>query len=544
MQSQGKRAKQQRSRSGCATCRQRRIKCDEAHPQCLRCVKARLKCDYATPTSKVKNTTLIRINGKRADERILLPKHNDIGSLTITRPTATLPGETDMENQYLRYFQKETTSGFQSVWDWSVWNRLMLQGCHQESFIRDAVVAIGALHKSLHTDAKNTEELAQLQKRFAYQVYGRALRRIQNVIDKGSGPRDALIACLLIVCFENHSGDRYQATYHAQHGLRIYNQLGTRSSLVEDEIADAFRNLDITITTVYDGRTVEAHQKLLDEDGPAAASMPLVFANLHEAKRYWHVIMRRCCHFIPTTWAHTNITSLNRPFKAKIHGGTVSTLGTNIHNVSVRVDAQLEAEQSKYYAEVRRWMIAFEPVFRRIRSSTKSSLREYVTVTMLQIQALNAKVTLASVVYLSEMKYDDHLEDFKATIDYCQDIVRIHNAGSPASYFSGLFVLDLGIVAPLFALVMKCRDRVLRFQGLEILKQWHVEGWWDPLLIATIAKCLIHIEEEGMVAGEIPEESRVMLTGKCHRPPERRMLVQCVQRRKEGLRWLERWAEW
>ncbi|KAF9728693.1 C6 zinc finger protein [Paraphaeosphaeria minitans] len=547
---QGKRASHQRSKEGCDTCRQRRIKCDETHPTCMRCIKAILHCNY-TATFKVTSPIDVSSNGRRA-ARVLLPKRDDVSSLTTLRPTATLPGETDVENQYLKYFHQETTSGFPSTWDWSVWNRLMLQGCHHKAFIRDAVVAIGALHKSLRTSAmassnrKSTEELVKLQRQFAYQTYGRALKKIQHAINTGSGPRDALIACLLIVCFESHTGDRYKAGIHAQHGLRIYHQLPLkeRPSEVEDDIADAFRNLDIAISTVYDDRPVETHEALLDEDAYIATAMPLVFATLDEAKRYWHVIMRRCCHFIPTTWAHSSPSSLTHPFQRPIPGSFTTTVGTNIHTASFRITPGLEAQQRAYYAEMCRWILAFAPVLARIRRSTTSTLRDYVTASMLQIQALNGKVMLAGILYVDEMGYDDHLSDFTSIVSLSHDILRIRNAGSSTSYFSGLFVLDLGLIVPLFTLLLKCRDGVLRHQSIEILKQWHVEGWWDPLIIIAICKCIIHVEEEEMVGGMILAQARATLTGKCHRPPERKMLVQCVQRRKEGLRWVERLVEW
>ncbi|KAJ4152723.1 hypothetical protein LMH87_009247 [Akanthomyces muscarius] len=38
-------------RTGCATCRNRRIKCDEAKPICRRCITARARCEYPPPPS-------------------------------------------------------------------------------------------------------------------------------------------------------------------------------------------------------------------------------------------------------------------------------------------------------------------------------------------------------------------------------------------------------------------------------------------------------------------------------------------------------------
>ena len=426
----------------------------------------------------------------------------------------------------------------------------MLQASHHEAFIRDAVIAIGALHKSLHTasatssDLEHIEKLAQLQRQFAYRTYGRALKRIQQAIDTGSDPQDALMACLLIVCFESHSGNPYKAMLHAQHGLRIYNQLRNCPSRVEDEIVDAFHNLDIQISTCNDVRTMEIHKQLLDQDSILATSMPPNFANLEEAKRYWQIVMRCCCHFVPTAREHAFSESYVRPFETQIPGGVVTSAGSNIWTLCSKLDPDTQIQQAMYYDQVDRWILAFEPMFLRIRRGTKNSLRDYATATMLQIQALNAKLTLAAIVYTSEMDFDEHYEDFAAIIRLSHDIVRIRDAGSTTSYFSGLFTLDLGLVVPLFTLLMKCRFRVLRYQALEILKDWQVEGWWDPRLIYALCKCLIDVEEEGMVGEEIPEESRVILTGKCHAPPARRMLLQFIRRSKSGLEWVERWAEW
>lgn len=49
---QRKRAFSKRSKSGCLTCRERRIKCDEYKPVCKNCVKSRRACAYPNPDIK------------------------------------------------------------------------------------------------------------------------------------------------------------------------------------------------------------------------------------------------------------------------------------------------------------------------------------------------------------------------------------------------------------------------------------------------------------------------------------------------------------
>ncbi|KAI9704758.1 MAG: hypothetical protein M1836_006538 [Candelina mexicana] len=48
----GENVKHRRTRSGCFTCRSRRVKCDEARPTCERCQKGSRGCTYPEPTSK------------------------------------------------------------------------------------------------------------------------------------------------------------------------------------------------------------------------------------------------------------------------------------------------------------------------------------------------------------------------------------------------------------------------------------------------------------------------------------------------------------
>ncbi|KAK5138158.1 hypothetical protein LTR08_004853 [Meristemomyces frigidus] len=57
--------KHRRTRSGCYTCRQRRVKCDENHPTCERCRKGKRECTYpGTPTSASSKSSRSTLKGK------------------------------------------------------------------------------------------------------------------------------------------------------------------------------------------------------------------------------------------------------------------------------------------------------------------------------------------------------------------------------------------------------------------------------------------------------------------------------------------------
>ncbi|KAG2733246.1 hypothetical protein G9P44_004236 [Scheffersomyces stipitis] len=81
-----------RSRSGCLTCKQRRVKCDEFHPRCKNCVRLKLNCNYGVKLlwedeaiakgisfGRSKQNKIIRQQSRRGN---LLP--NEKKQLTLT----------------------------------------------------------------------------------------------------------------------------------------------------------------------------------------------------------------------------------------------------------------------------------------------------------------------------------------------------------------------------------------------------------------------------------------------------------------------------
>lgn len=58
-----------RSRTGCVTCKQRRVRCDEAHPTCGHCTRLQLNCAYAVPSRRARTTRLDNSNGEQEGQR-------------------------------------------------------------------------------------------------------------------------------------------------------------------------------------------------------------------------------------------------------------------------------------------------------------------------------------------------------------------------------------------------------------------------------------------------------------------------------------------
>ncbi|KAL8776857.1 MAG: hypothetical protein Q9213_008106 [Squamulea squamosa] len=69
--------KHRRTRSGCYTCRQRRVKCDEGRPQCARCHKGSRSCTYPPPRSKVRPGSSSVSDAAKATEPIAEASDSD-----------------------------------------------------------------------------------------------------------------------------------------------------------------------------------------------------------------------------------------------------------------------------------------------------------------------------------------------------------------------------------------------------------------------------------------------------------------------------------
>ncbi|KAF2684363.1 hypothetical protein K458DRAFT_302760 [Lentithecium fluviatile CBS 122367] len=73
----GDHVKHRRTRSGCYTCRQRRVKCDETHPTCERCRKGNRDCVYPEPQSASKSGRSGSKSGKSSSGEGSSPEDHD-----------------------------------------------------------------------------------------------------------------------------------------------------------------------------------------------------------------------------------------------------------------------------------------------------------------------------------------------------------------------------------------------------------------------------------------------------------------------------------
>lgn len=474
-----------------------------------------------------------------------------------------------MENKYFQNFLQKTASGFDGQMDWPIWNSLVLQLSHVEPFIRDSVIAIGALCKALEIDVTQLEaiadnarlsDIAKMHREFALLKYGKAIKTMLDVL-VSTNLREVLVACLLVYCFEVLLNNRHSALAHILSGHNLLRQwlnnlsqprpgshylLSPDPITIDNELVDIFNCLDLQTMTIYDTRPVSFHVAVVRETVPLVKQMPHLFSDLLEARRYLIAVMRRSYHFLATTWHSSRAGAFARNFHTLSPNNVVVTTGTNIYSTPFYFPCTMYSAQIEFAEEISGWSRAFQQLYYKTRQLEVVGLENYVAGSILRIHAITITIVVAGVLFTEETSYDTFLPQFKELLALTTIIADEHRKKSDRIIAGERFFLDLGVTSPLYFLIAHCRDHSVRVQAIALLKGWHTESCWQPRLVAGIGEFLMDVEEEGNVAAIIPETSRAVITAVCDRPDrdnKRMALVQCVQRyrgQERDLVWNER----
>ncbi|KAB8303400.1 hypothetical protein EYC80_004828 [Monilinia laxa] len=209
--------------SGCTTCKARRIKCDEGKPECYRCKiffkGTSQKCGYLTrelAKPKSKEAALVT-------RRNILPKNVEQSEVLLResiRSFSDIKFESARHFHYFQFFRSDvTTQVFRGFFP-ELWNRAVLQACHQEPCFLQAVCAIGALSRVMVARKQGRIMTINEDYRFAVQEYGKALDGMKKLIPI----RMTLIATLLIFSFENFHGNHMSAVAHIQSAANLLQE--------------------------------------------------------------------------------------------------------------------------------------------------------------------------------------------------------------------------------------------------------------------------------------------------------------------------------
>ncbi|XMA15592.1 hypothetical protein WAI453_008383 [Rhynchosporium graminicola] len=547
-------------RSGCITCKIRRVKCDEGKPGCMRCLKFGQMCDgyedkrsaklaellkKPRPLAPIQNTYITyqqpvnqnfhqnvphaptqNYQGVPAQQlqvmQSIQPRPSAAESSTQDAPMPIQylyrapprdPFHNDQERLYFQRFCEVSASQLTGCLESDLWSRVVLQASESAPCIRHAVTAIGTLNLKGWRDGNSQRHLQYEKKRlqFAYHEYHSAIVCMrQSTSEGGTDIRTKLLACLLFACFETYHGNRDVATAQVFAGLQAideYNTLRSQSPFphpaIDDEIERIFVVLEIQAITYQDRRGRELHLERLNRGRAAVEDMPAEFTSLKQARLPMTRIVLRGLHLTMSQrevdlTAHPSIVDLWWISERP----TPSPIGPNEDVLTVD---PVYALQCNILSEYKRWESAFEPLLRRARGLKGRAT--FHAASLLRIHYLSGVLCLAATTPHPLYYHRCYTRELTEVVDIAHQLLEDSNQ----SLLGDSYSLDIGIVMPLIVVGYKYRQRAFRRRIIDtFLKVQRREGIWDVDVTGRVMRWVRSVEEVGLPSEEdemyVPEE--------------------------------------
>lgn len=435
--------------------------------------------------------------------------------------------ESEAEQRYFHTFQSETAYEICGIFESVFWQRLVLQTCHQEKFVLDAVIALSAYNTSLKLSKfAGTDEVclatAAEQAQFALRKYQNSLQVMRTSLGAKACPRKALIACLLVCSFEGLFGNTVTALAHARSGQTLVEnflaehphavpeQEGITSpapQIIEDKLLQAAFYFETQIIGLYDGRSPQDHAKMKTEGKKTIVGMPKTFKDLDQALAYWDLVSRRSMHFI-CEYSTDSYQSLN-PYPDHERTEPISDnprLAFGKDDDCSKREAMLHRYQTDrkiHLDDIAQWSAAFSDLYSRLKRTTNK--RQIMGAHTLYVKSRNLEMGVGSAMESGMCSHDKYFSHFREIVTLSKEIIRVKKTFSQSD-----FAVELGIIPSLHTTAKCCRERTIRREAIALL-QWYDsrEGHWDSRSMAEIDGCVMELEEEGIDTEFIPECARI-----------------------------------
>ncbi|KAM0327426.1 hypothetical protein ACHAQA_005712 [Verticillium albo-atrum] len=460
-------------RTGCITCKIRRVKCDEIKPACERCTKTGRKCDgYAAPR-----------NGS-------LPSHpsppNPAG---ITRAMSPFAAWDASEQRAFEYYRTCSATALFAPATSSFWARIVPALCFEEPAVRHAVLVISSLHQNtygggpLGTQLKGCDAVCTP---FAAGQYGKALRSLQQWRPpSAAGIRSTasvtvpLLACLLFICIEFMLGDPSAAQVHIIQGRAILARLaedprearGPGADLIRRELVPVYTRLSVA-SFVFGSKPAPIPAAL-----KPARGAEVVFERLEDAELSLHEIMDDGLRFTKD---------------AKMWTFSAVREGPNWADEFV----MWQAQKAELMARASEWHVAFSVLLAAQGAGGMSDAAR-----MCRLYYLTTTVYMGTALEQTECVFDEYMTTFASMVAVAGEILQAEEerGGTPTAGEGARFSFESGIVPPLYFAAIKCRHPGLRRAALNLLRRKGLvdckENLWDTRLVSRIATRIMEIEE-------------------------------------------------
>ncbi|KAI0893801.1 hypothetical protein F4806DRAFT_474461, partial [Annulohypoxylon nitens] len=434
-------------RTGCLTCKARKVKCDEAKPHCNRCINTGRACDgyVSKPTP----------------------------GLLFHRPRQLFQSiDSASEGRALQFFCEKTAQFLSGATDPYFWTHLVMQFSNFEPAVRHSVVAISSLYEQFQDEFASPSDVQLRDNSLALQHYNAAIRELKTTDNQPL----VLLVCILFICIEFLQSNKEAAIQHCKHGIALLEH--TNYSWAREHLVPVFRRL--SIFPYFFGVGNADFPDLVSVDEP----LPAAFNTWADAQIAMDAIMSRTLKFV--------------------RGGDVYRFG-NLRYRGIPPEQLREQEEIRYLLD--RWHALFQGLDARSMLPATPVVEKYnlgmdfiqaMSRVILSIRYETCRIWLGIAFEANEICYDLHLDRFRQVVDSCLqvDAATPNASRTPVTKRNPRFIFEMGFTPILHFVATKCREFGIRLEALRLLKVLGVprENLWEVDQMVAIGRRVIEIE--------------------------------------------------
>ncbi|KAL4879185.1 hypothetical protein BJY04DRAFT_208764 [Aspergillus karnatakaensis] len=487
------------AKSGCRTCKIRRVKCDEVRPSCAKCVTTGRVCDGYGIWEQPPATISLAQKPAGAPQQ----------TLSLNYPLPLLPGLAHEEKRYLDRFQHLVISKLSQPFGSHFWSSIVTQLSMTEPAVVHGCIALASAYESfIPKDGLESVASTVPPGAFMLRQYNRAIRALTTELSSGNpvSLRTAVVSCVLFICLEILRGDLNAMQAHFSSGIKLLRQLqnGDRkvalmdsavlvkhnAEVLDDHLVDVFTRLNLHFLMLGHGSQLK--QTFIPSFlYGRRIQIPRQFYSTREVRQSLTILLLSIIHLIKEA--------------------EQLTLDTDIHPPPP--SAVMIEKQKALQSALSEWTAAYE--LSEGRLSTSASTQEKLGLLMLRMYADIFSAFLGTCFSIKETSYDTHTAVFESTIKRYEEVFSIQESTTLNSEFKSnpVFTIDMGFFPPLYSTALKCRNPKIRREALSLLRRFrHMEGPWTGDKVARVAEYVMRLEEahfEGQSDVVLPEFCRI-----------------------------------
>ncbi|KAI8625426.1 hypothetical protein F5Y19DRAFT_449987 [Xylariaceae sp. FL1651] len=275
---QPRRTYHKKSKTGCSTCKKRRVKCGGAKPHCNRCISTGRQCGYIQPLINQPDSESIRTRRS--------PNSNESStSLTQAAPVysrhrppvelkVALPRSNSKEVRSYHFFLEVAAPLLAGVFDADFWTTEIPRACFVDRAIWHAVVSLGATYEAYYLPPLASPAAHSNENSFVLQQCNYSIRSLTDsshyIVDKWR----TLTASVLFTYLCSLQNLHEQARMHLTAGYKILKVI-----LIDD------RNKRLSPEPASASKRINYFKEVVDIRGPSTtpvtlATLQVVIANL------------------------------------------------------------------------------------------------------------------------------------------------------------------------------------------------------------------------------------------------------------------------